>query len=114
MATVGVLIAGCGGGPTPTTPTGPAANTWVLSGFVTASPGGAPIDGAIVKVFLGADAGKQAVADAKGHYILGGIHSGTVFVAAGANGYVTLIQPVTITADAQLDFRLPGNPGPAQ
>ena len=118
----------CGGGdsssspspsPTPTPPATPT--TFTLRGHVSE---GAPfnsnnIAGAKVEFTDGANAGKSAIADAAGNYVITNANGGGFTVKASADGFVADSVPVTLTANVTQNFELsPAGPrrkfGPGQ
>ena len=106
---VAVLAAGCGSSPSApssTPPTATPAARWMVSGLVTSSAGG-PINGAVVTIVDGPDAGRQTTADSLGRYALADVQQAGFNVRAEARGYTAVIRGINLTANVQADFVLP-------
>lgn len=88
----------------------------VIAGTVTAQ-GGAPLEGATVKVFNSADVPiAHAITNPQGRYTIPSVVSGTYKVVATKNGYLTPVAAsVTVTANrpTTVDFTLAPDPGAA-
>ena len=91
---------------TTTTPTTPAPTTATLTGTVTASPGGARISGATIKVLDGTGAGKTVTSDGSGNYSLTGLPVGNTNFSATASGYSEDRRGTYVTSGATLNFTL--------
>lgn len=105
-----LLAASCGSkSPTGPTPPTPAQAVWTLSGSVTSSVGGV-INGAVVAIVDGPDAGKQQAIGTTGRFTFTGLHQAGFTVRASASGYIATAKSVTLTANATLDFVLPREP----
>lgn len=85
----------------------------VITGIVTAQ-GGAPLEGATVKVYNSADIPiAHAITNPQGRYTIPSVVSGTYKVVATKTGYLTpLAVPVTVTANrpTTVDFTLIPDP----
>jgi inhibitor of cysteine peptidase len=93
---------------TPTHPTPTPPTTGSVAGTVTGE-GGAPLAGATVSI-----GAASAVTDATGKYALDEIQTGSVVAIARAEGYVTSVKTVAVSADAtaMADFALIPLPNP--
>ncbi len=68
-----------------------------VTGKITQPDGVTGIAGANVRVFVGSAAGSSATADAGGNYSLTGLNAGPYTLEAGAAGYVTSSQSVSVS-----------------
>lgn len=77
----------------------------MVTGKVTRSADGQPLENAVVQV-LGSE--EKAVTDKNGNYVLSPLQAGMPNVQVSATGYVAVIQKVTLTAglEASADFSL--------
>jgi Carboxypeptidase regulatory-like domain len=119
-------LVGCGGGssspaPSPTPSPPPAPTTFTLRGQVSeAAPFSSnKIAGAKVEFMDGTNAGRSAITDNAGNYVITNANGGGFTVRASAGGFTAFSAPVTLTANAALDFALsPAGPrtkfGPGQ
>ena len=105
---VAVLAAGCGKSATAPSSTPQAAPVprWMLSGVVTSSPAGGPLNGALLTIVDGPDAGRQATTDSLGRYALTDLQSAGFTVRASAKGYREMAKGITLTGNVQADFVL--------
>ena len=96
-----LVCSACGASPTqPTT-----ANRFALRGIVTGYEGAA-LQGATLAVIDGVNKGKSVVTDAQGRYGFAGLEPGGLTIEASAVDYATATKPVTLVADASVDFQL--------
>ncbi len=89
----------------------PPTTTGSISGTVTASDGGAAIEGASVET----DTGQSAGTDVNGNYTISGVPTGSRTVTASASGYDDLSASATVTdgvTTANVNFALATTVGP--
>jgi hypothetical protein len=86
-------------------PTEPTANSFALRGIVTGYEDAA-LQGATLAVIEGVNKGKSVVTDAQGRYGFTDLESGGLTIEARAVDYATTTKPVTLVADAAVDFQL--------
>jgi len=102
-----VLAVSCGGDNSPTAPVGAGSQqTYTLSGVITSSSTGEPLQGALVKVIDGRHAGKSDSTDNSGRYSIPGLNGG-LSVVASKDGYeASSGKGATMTSDVTLDISL--------
>jgi YD repeat-containing protein len=71
-----------------------------ISGTVTQADGTTPLSGASAQVYVGSAAGSTATTDSTGSYSIAGLSVGSYTVQAGATGYVSQSQNVTLSGSA--------------
>jgi hypothetical protein len=74
--------------------------TFTVSGVVTAQ-GGAPVEGALVRV-----AGSQGTSDGSGNYSLSGVRTSYGGALAVKAGYAAAREVLTVSGDTRFDFQL--------
>ena len=96
-----LVCSACGASPTqPTT-----ANSFALRGIVTGYEGAA-LQGATLAVIDGVNKGRSVVTDAQGRYGFSDLEPGGLTIQASAVDYATAMKPMTLVADAAVDFQL--------
>jgi carboxypeptidase family protein/all-beta uncharacterized protein len=106
--TDGASFVGSANGTAPVPPVGepPPAQTYSLTGVITDVSTHAGIQGARLEVLSGANAGKSAVADASGTYVIDQLVADSFRLRASASGYDAGEQGVAVPANARADFEL--------
>jgi carboxypeptidase family protein len=84
----------------------PPPPTFTLSGVITDAGSHAAIAGARVEVLNGSNAGKTAITDGGGTYILGNLAADTFRLRVSANDYDAGEQGVTVPFNPRADFEL--------
>jgi hypothetical protein len=100
-----VLLAGCAGGGSPTSPT-TAAPTFQLSGSIRDASAGILLPGISVSIADGVNAGKSSVTGADGRFALVGLLSDSATLRTQNSSYEDHLQDVRITQHTVLDIRL--------
>lgn len=99
--------------PSPSAPTAtPTSATFSLTGQVTDATTSRPIGGAAVAIADGPNAGKSTTTSSSGSYSFTGLPPSGFTVRVEASGYVSVSQPVTLTANLTVNFALRAPPAP--
>jgi hypothetical protein len=86
--------------------------TFTLFGVVARAGSSSPVQGATISILDGPNASRTTATDGNGYYSLGSLKDGSFTLRAVNAGYVTIDQPVDLTADRRLDFTMTANPPP--
>ncbi len=100
-----VLLAGCAGGGTPTSPT-TAAPTFQLTGSIRDASAGILLPGVTVSIAHGVNAGKSSITGADGRFALLGLLTDSATLRTQSSNYEDHLQDVRITQHTVLDIRL--------
>jgi hypothetical protein len=96
-----INVSGTGIAPTPA-----ASSTFSVIGILTDGTSHGPLPNLTVQVVSGTNAGKSAVTDSSGNYLMSSLSAGTFTLSVAAVSYQTTTQQVTLSADTRIDLVL--------
>jgi hypothetical protein len=87
-------------------PVPPPTTNFALTGHLTDGTSGGALPNITVQITSGTNAGKSAVTDSSGNYVMSSLSAGTFTLSVAAVGYQTTTQQVTLSANTRVDLVL--------
>lgn len=104
-------LVSCGGSNTAPTPTPtPTPTTFTLTGTVTSTQGGAPVNGATMRVDAGPNANRTTTTDAAGRYTLANLSQSGFTLNVSATNFLSQGVGVDLTGNRTVDVALTPTP----